>query len=78
MTRSEIASLLVQAYDLSQREREVLLLVLRGRPTYDIAQRLCIAPYTVQEHLKAIFAKVRVRSRRELVGQVFYRHHHAG
>jgi DNA-binding CsgD family transcriptional regulator len=39
-----------------------------------MARALSISPYVVQEHLTAIFDTVAVRSRGELVGQVFFRH----
>lgn len=61
------ASLLAYAYRLSRRECDVTELVLDGASTADVAARLAISPYTVQEHLKAIFGKVGVHSRRELV-----------
>jgi hypothetical protein len=51
---------------------EVLKLLLQGRSTWEIAVGRYISPYTVQEHCRAIFDKVGVRSRRELVGRVFY------
>jgi DNA-binding CsgD family transcriptional regulator len=70
----ELAPLLVAAYGLSDREQAVAALVLRGRSTRQIARALSISPYTVQEHLTAVFDKVGVRSRGELVGQVFFRH----
>lgn len=59
---------LLSAYGLSSREAEVATLVLRGSATSVIAERLHISRYTVQDHLKAVFGKVGVRSRRDLVG----------
>ena len=56
------------------REQAVAALVFQGRSTRQIARALSISPYTVQEHLTAVFDKVGVRSRGELVGQVFFRH----
>jgi DNA-binding CsgD family transcriptional regulator len=70
----ELAPLLVAAYGLSEREQAVAALVFQGRSTRQIARALSISPYTVQEHLTAVFDKVGVRSRGELVGQVFFRH----
>ncbi len=71
---ADLAPLLTAAYGLSGREQAVTALVLQGRSTRQIARALSISPYTVQEHLTAVFDKVGVRSRGELVGQVFFRH----
>jgi DNA-binding CsgD family transcriptional regulator len=71
----EIASLIVEAYGLSKREREVTRLVLRGISTREMADDLHVSAHTVQGHLKAIFAKVGVSSRRELVAQLFLQHY---
>jgi DNA-binding CsgD family transcriptional regulator len=71
----EVAPLIGQAYDLSKRESEVLQSVLRGHSTAEIAATFHISSNTVQDHLKAIFEKVGVRSRRELVGQLFAGHY---
>lgn len=70
-----LAPLIAEAYGLTGRERDVMQQLLQGRSTKEIAAALRISPYTVQEHFNAIFDKVGVRSRRELVGRVFYRHY---
>jgi DNA-binding CsgD family transcriptional regulator len=68
---AEIAPLILQAYGFTDREARVAHLVLQGIPTREIAASLSIAPLTVQQHLKAIFDKTGVHSRRELVAHVF-------
>src|SRR5829696_6750943 len=72
---SEIAPLIVDAYGLTRRESEITKLVLRGLSTAEVSSQLHITPNTVRDHFKAIFDKVGVRSRRELVGQVFAQHY---
>ena len=72
---SEIAPLIADAYGLTKREGEITRLVLRGLSTAEVSGELHITPNTVRDHFKAIFDKVGVRSRRELVGQIFARHY---
>jgi DNA-binding CsgD family transcriptional regulator len=72
---SDVAPVVALAYGLSARECAVTSLCIEGRPTKDIAERLHLSIYTVQDHLKSIFDKTGVRSRGELVGQVFLQHY---
>lgn len=49
--------------ELSAREREVLELIAEGAPNREIAERLVLSEHTVKNHVKAVLAKLRVRSR---------------
>jgi DNA-binding CsgD family transcriptional regulator len=72
---AHLASLLMRVHGLTPREQQIAGLVFRGRSTDAIARELSIAPGTVQAHLRSIFDKTGVRSRRELVGAVFHQHY---
>ena len=72
---SEVAPLVALAYGLTDRECEVTQLCMQGHSTKVMARALHVSPYTVQDHLKSIFRKTGVRTRGELVGQVFLEHY---
>ena len=74
-TPNEVAPLVALAYGLTERERDITRLCMQGRSTKDIAATLHVSAYTVQDHLKSIFGKTSVRSRNELVGQIFLEHY---
>jgi DNA-binding CsgD family transcriptional regulator len=71
----EVAPLIALSHGLTEREAQITRLCVEGRPTKVIAAELHMSPYTVQDHLKSIFEKTGVRSRNELVGQIFLQHY---
>lgn len=72
---SELIAIILDAYNLTAREREVTQQVMRGSSNTQIAAALSLSPYTVQDHLRAIFRKVEVSSARELMSAIFGRHY---
>ncbi len=67
---SDILDLRLLAHDLTVRERDVVTLLLAGRDTHAVSETLCLSPHTVQDHLKSIFEKTGVRTRKELVAKL--------
>jgi DNA-binding CsgD family transcriptional regulator len=74
---SDVAPLLVEAYGLTSRELDVTRAIARGLSTSEAAAALYLSPHTVRDHVKAIFEKVGVSSRGELVHRVFAEHYAA-
>jgi DNA-binding CsgD family transcriptional regulator len=72
---SEVAPLISEAYELSPRERHITQLVARGLGTGEIAARLHLSAHTVRDYVKAVFEKVGVSSRGELVAKLFAEHY---
>ena len=71
---SEVAPIVAEAYQLTAREQQITELIARGVATAEIAERLFLSVHTVRDYVKAIFEKVRVSSRGELVATLFAEH----
>lgn len=60
------AEAVAQVADLTARQREIMILVLAGHPSKNIAADLCISQRTVENHRAAIMRKMGARSLPEL------------
>jgi DNA-binding CsgD family transcriptional regulator len=77
-TPIEVAEVIMHAYGLTERERTVTKLICQGHSTAQIAAQLWITTNTVQDHLKSIFDKTGVRSRREVMARILRDHYLPG
>ncbi len=55
--------------ELSDRERQVLMLIARGSTNSEIAHTLVVSPKTVRNHVSNIFSKLQVSDRAEAVAR---------
>lgn len=62
--------------ELTDREREILQLILQELTAPEIAEKLCLSPRTIETHKRNIMAKVGVKSTVSLV-KYFYDHRKA-
>jgi DNA-binding NarL/FixJ family response regulator len=80
---AKVARLVVQAFcrpspaaepkpenNLSERERDVLDLILQGYLYKQIADQLNLSVYTVNFHIRNIYAKLQVHSRAEAMAKM--------
>jgi DNA-binding CsgD family transcriptional regulator len=72
---AEIAPIIIDAYSLTPRERDVLGALARGASTAEIAGELFLSPHTVRDHIKNVFEKFGVSSRAELVARLYGEHY---
>jgi DNA-binding CsgD family transcriptional regulator len=68
-----MSSMILDAHGVTPAQSRVAALVLQGRSTQQIVNDLAISSNTVQEHLRAVFDKFGVGSRRELVALLLSR-----
>lgn len=61
----------LEAHGVTPREREIAGLLAAGLTNPEIAERLVLSPYTVQDHIKSLLEKTNVSSRQELVARIF-------
>ena len=72
---AEVAPIIIEAYSLTARERDVLGAIARGGSTAEIAAELFLSPHTVRDYVKTVFEKFGVSSRSELVARLFGEHY---
>lgn len=72
---ADIAPIVIEAYGLTPRERDVVRAIARGGSTPEIAAELYLSAHTVRDYIKSVFEKVGVNSRAELVAKLFAEHY---
>jgi RNA polymerase sigma factor (sigma-70 family) len=55
---------------LTNREREIMKYTCEGLTYKEIAERMFITPFTVNQHLKKIYQKLKVKSKGELISKM--------
>jgi NarL family two-component system response regulator LiaR len=63
-----------QTYDLTDREKEILALMVEGLPNTSIAERLFVSQSTIKFHVSNVLAKLGVSSRTEAVALALKHH----
>lgn len=61
---------MAQAYRLTEREADVLLLLARGYSQHGISARLDVSDNTVRTHLRNLYRKLQIHSRQEAIEMV--------
>jgi DNA-binding NarL/FixJ family response regulator len=59
----------IEKYSLTNKEKEIIRLIIKGWTTDKIAEELHLSPNTVHSHLKKVFLKLDVHTRHALVAK---------
>ena len=69
-SNKELVSLFGEKFAISNREQEVLSLILEGKNNREIEETLFISYNTIRNHVSALYKKIGVRSRGQLMNLV--------
>ncbi|RCW61190.1 response regulator transcription factor [Halanaerobium sp. ST460_2HS_T2] len=69
--KNSLLKIAANRYNLTNREREVLKLLIEGKNNQEIAENLFISVNTIKKHLSNIFNKTEVNNRTELTSMIF-------
>jgi DNA-binding CsgD family transcriptional regulator len=69
-TSSLVLEEIAKQFDLTQRERETVELLLQGLTSKEIASRMAISPNTVKAFLRLVMVKMGVSTRSGIVGRI--------
>lgn len=58
-------------YNITQREKDIIALLIKGSNNHEIASRLFISEKTVKSHIYNVYRKVGVQNRVELVNKIY-------
>ncbi|MDZ7680036.1 MAG: helix-turn-helix transcriptional regulator [Acidimicrobiales bacterium] len=73
--KPEVGAMLMNAYGLTPRQREVLGLLLLGHSMVEIARELDISEHTANDHRKAVYSRMGVASRGQLAALLQSEHY---
>lgn len=71
-TESTIMPLPRKRKEISEREREVLILISSGKTNKEISKDLNISHCTVKNHIARLFAKINVSNRSQATAYAIY------
>ncbi len=60
----------LQTMPLTEREKEIVLLLAQGHPNKEIASRCNITEHTVKDHLKNVYQKTGIHQRTALLARL--------
>ena len=66
-TTDQLLPAIAAWHDLTPRQVDVLHLLIQGHAIKQIARRLGLSPYTVEDHLKILYRKTGINSHQELI-----------
>ena len=66
-----IANNVAKDYNLSEREKEIFMLIINGSKSKEIAEHLFISKHTVDTHRRNILSKIGVKSTQALMLKIF-------